>query len=108
MGKVMRSAIALLLVLVCANSVVFAVAADDGAFPEPLIGEDVEAVDLIEKIEITSGNCIKLKDDNNMPETNEKVVNLSDLAYVVLDDGLSVIDDNLSYSRNILYNHDTC
>ena len=46
MGKVMRSVVALLLVLVCASSVAFAVVADDGDFPEPLIGEEVEATDL--------------------------------------------------------------
>ena len=92
MSKVIRVTIALLLVLGCANSVAFAVTEDKGAFSEPLIGEDVEAVDLIEKIEIVSEECIKLKE-------NEDIVNLSDLAYVVLDDSYNVIDDNLSQSR---------
>ena len=53
MSKIMRSAVALLLVLVCANTnyVAFAVMENEGNFPEPLIGEEVETVDLIEKTE---------------------------------------------------------
>lgn len=98
MGKVMRSVVALLLVLVCASSVAFAVVADDGDFPEPLIGEEVEATDLIEKIEITSENRVKLRANNDTSKV-EGVINLSDMAYVVLDDSHSVIDDRLSYSR---------
>lgn len=98
MGKVMRSVVALLLVLVWASSVAFAVVADDGDFPEPLIGEEVEATDLIEKIEITSENRVKLSANNDTSKV-EGVINLSDMAYVVLDDSHSVIDDRLSYSR---------
>ena len=98
MGKVMRSVITLLLVLICASSVAFAVAADDGDFPEPLIGEEVEVTDLIEKIEIISEDCVKLR-ANNDTSNAEEGINLSDMAYVVLDDSQSVIDDNLSYSR---------
>lgn len=98
MGKTMRFAVALLLVLVCANSVAFAVVADDGDFPEPLIGEEVEATDLIEKIEITSENRVKLRANNDTSKV-EGVINLSDMAYVVLDDSHSVIDDRLSYLR---------
>lgn len=99
MGKTMRFAVALLLVLVCANSVVFAVVADDGDFPEPLIGEEVEKINLIEKIEITLTNDVKLRADNNIPDAKEEVINLLDMAYVVLDGSQSVIDDKLSYSR---------
>lgn len=98
MGKVMRSIVALLLVLVCANSVAFAAVEDDREFPEPLIGEEVEATDLIERIEITSENCVKLRAYNDTSKV-EGVIDLSDMAYVVLDDSHSVIDDNLSYSR---------
>ena len=98
MGKVMRSVVALLLVLVCASSVAFAVVADDGDFPEPLIGEEVEATDLIEKIEITSENRVKLRANNDTSKV-EGVINLSDMAYGGLDDSHSVIDDRLSYSR---------
>ena len=98
MGKVMRSVVALLLVLVCASSVAFAVVADDGDFPEPLIGEEVEATDLIERIEITSENCVKLRAYNDTSKV-EGVIDLSDMAYVVLDDSHSVIDDMLSYSK---------
>lgn len=93
MGKVMRSIVALLLVLVCANSVAFAAVEDDREFPEPLIGEEVEATDLIEKIEIAS------ETSNDTSQVKEGAINLSDMAYVVLDDSHSVIDDNLSYSR---------
>ena len=89
MGKVMRSVVALLLVLVCASSVAFAVVADDGDFPEPLIGEEVEATDLIERIEITSENCVKLRAYNDTSKV-EGVIDLSDMAYVVLDDSHSV------------------
>ena len=58
----MRSAVALLLVLVCANTnyVAFAVMENEGNFPEPLIGEEVETVDLIEKTEITAASCVTL------------------------------------------------
>ena len=65
MGKKMRFAVALLLVLIFANSVAFAVVADNGDFPEPLIGEEVEETDLIEKIEITSENCVELGASND-------------------------------------------
>ena len=99
MGKIVKRTIALLLVLVCTNSVAFAVMADGEEFPEPLIGEDVETTDLIEMIEITSENCIKLGASNNTLEANEEVINLSDMAYVDLDDRQYVIDDNLNYTR---------
>ena len=103
MGKKMRFAVALLLVLIFANSVAFAVVADNGDFPEPLIGEEVEATDLIEKIEITSENCVELGASNDTSHVKEEVINLSDMAYVVLDDSQNVIDDNLSYSRATTY-----
>lgn len=99
MGKVMRSAVALLLVLACTNNVTFAAMENEGEFPEPLIGEEVETVDLIEKIEITAASCITLGADNDISESKEGVINLSDMAYVALDDSQNIVDDNLSYSR---------
>lgn len=97
MGRVMRSAVALLLVLACTNNVAFAVMEVEGDFPKPLIGEEVETVDLIEKIEFTAASCATLGADNDISE--EKVINLSDMAYMALDDSRNVIDDNLSCSR---------
>ncbi len=99
MSKVMRSAVALLLVLVCTNNVAFAVMEDEGEFPESLIGDEVETVDLIEKIEITVARCGTLGANNNISESKEEFINLSDMAYMALDDSQNVIDDNLSYSR---------
>lgn len=92
---------ALLLVLVCANTnyVAFAVMENEGNFPEPLIGEEVETVDLIEKTEITAASCVTLGADNDISESKEEVINLSEMAYVALDGSQNVIDDNLSYSR---------
>ena len=54
---------------------------------------------MIEKIEITSENCVELGASNDTSHVKEEVINLSDMAYVVLDDSQNVIDDNLSYSR---------
>lgn len=101
MGKVMRSVVALLLVLACtnANDVAFAAMENERDFPEPLIGEEVETVDLIEKIEITAASCITSGANNDISESKEEVINLSEMAYVALDDSQNVIDDNLSYSR---------
>ncbi len=101
MSKIMRSAVALLLVLVCANTnyVAFAVMENEGNFPEPLIGEEVETVDLIEKTEITAASCVTLGADNDISESKEEVINLSEMAYVALDDSQNVIDDNISCSR---------
>lgn len=53
MNKMMRSVVALLLVFGCTNNVVFAVEAEDRTIPESLIGVDVEAADLIERVEVT-------------------------------------------------------
>ncbi len=101
MSKIMRSAVALLLVLVCANTnyVAFAVMENEGNFPEPLIGEEVETVDLIEKTEITAASFVTLGADNDISESKEEVINLSEMAYVALDDSQNVIDDNISCSR---------
>lgn len=101
MGKVMRSAMALLLVLACvnANNVAFAAMENEGDFPEPLIGEEVEAVDMIEKIEIKEASCVTLEVNNDIFESKKEVIDLSDMAYVALDDSQNVIDGNLSYSR---------
>lgn len=100
MGKVMGSAVALLLVLACTNNVAFAEMKNEGDFPKSLIGEELETVDLIEKIEITAAaSCVILGTDNNISESKEEVINLSDMAYMTLDDGSNVIDDNLSYLR---------
>lgn len=96
MTKVIRSAVALLLALVCTNSVAFSVMVDDDGFSEPLIGADVAASDLIERLEITSDNYIELRSDI---VGSEEIISLSDMSYVNLDDRQNVTDDNLSYSR---------
>lgn len=88
-----------LLVLVCTNNVVFAVMENEVDFPEPLIGKEVEAVDSIEKVEIAVASCVTLGADNDISESKEEVINLSEMAYMDLDDSQNVIDDNLSYSR---------
>lgn len=98
MNKMMRSVVALLLVFGCTNNVVFAVEAEDRTIPESLIGVDVEAADLIERVEVTSENCIKLRDENDISEA-KKVITLSDMAYMVLDDSKNVIDDSLIWLR---------
>lgn len=92
MNKVIRSAVALLLVLICINNVAFAETVNDENYPQQLIGEEAESIDVIEKIEITT-----LRSNNGASE--EEDIKLSDMACIDLDDIQSVIEDNLSYSR---------
>lgn len=69
MNKIIRSAIALLLIMICINNnnIVFAETISDKNFPQQIIAEEV--------------------------------INLSDMVCIALDDSQNVIEDNLNYSR---------
>lgn len=97
MGKIIRSVVALLLVVACVNSVAFATTTSDSDFPEPLVGE---IADSVEMVKITSETIFRLEDSNNISVTSEEnIITFRDMEYVVLDDSQIVIDDNLSRSR---------
>lgn len=93
----MRTAVGVILVLFCCNNIVFAVGTHERGFHELLHGEIVNHV---EKIEITADSNVKLADDGSVSAASEEeIINLTDMKYVVLDDSQIVIDDNINHSR---------
>ena len=99
MGKVMKTAFALLLVLGCTNNVAFAAMKIERNFPVPLIREEIETVGLNGNVRIAAGDCVTLGIDNDIPEINARIVNLSDMAYMTLDESKNIVEGNLGWLR---------